>query len=70
MQLLLGDGPKLRDKVLTPEYGVVQKLLELLQKPSLQVMVHTELFVQLPYLITKHSLVVEMHLKCLCSHHI
>ena len=37
--MLLGDGPKLRDKVLTPEYGVVQKLLELMQRPGLQVMI-------------------------------
>ncbi|CAB4010601.1 importin subunit alpha-1-like [Paramuricea clavata] len=33
---IAGDGPKLRDKVLTPEYCVVQKLLELMQKPALQ----------------------------------
>ncbi|XP_028409609.1 importin subunit alpha-1-like [Dendronephthya gigantea] len=33
---IAGDGPKLRDKVLTSEYGVVSKLLELMQKPGLQ----------------------------------
>ncbi|XP_046849167.1 importin subunit alpha-1-like [Xenia sp. Carnegie-2017] len=33
---IAGDGPNLRDKVLSPEYGVVAKLLELMQRNGVQ----------------------------------
>lgn len=65
-----GDGPKLRDKVLTSEYGVVSKLLELMQKPGLQVLVlvYTYNETQQMYCLQE---IPDFEINCFhhCSHH-